>query len=804
MKVTLNWLKDYVDFDYDADDLSHRLTMAGLEVDAMERLGEGLDTVVVARLADVQPHPDADRLTVCKVETGSVSQQVVCGAKNHKAGDLVALAQVGTVLPGNFKIKKSKIRGQESLGMLCSTSELGLSEEAEGILILPPGLDLGQPVFDQLGLKDVMYEIGLTPNRPDCLSVVGVAREVSAMAGAPLRLPEPDVQESDQDVNEKTSVTLDDPNLCPRYAARLIENVKIGPSPDWLVRRLEAVGLRSINNVVDVTNFVMMELGQPLHAFDYNLLRDRRIVVRRAQDGDQFTTLDGQIRTLMASDLVICDGEGPVALAGVMGGGNSEVCDETTDILLESAYFNPVTIRRTSKRLGLHTDASHRFERGTDVDMVLLALDRAAVLIAELASGQLAKGAVDAYPALLSRRTVTVTASRTSQVLGLEVDADDIRNKLNSIGLKCDLLVDRRDGAVAVEVPNFRPDLEREIDLIEEVARLIGYDKIPVTMPVSSLTCQQLPDHLSRERQVRDLMIQLGYSEVINYSFFNADCLDKLKIPENDPRRQNVNILNPLTEEQGVMRTSLIPSLLETSSRNLSYRSEDLALFELRPVFQPVEGSELPRESLRLTAFLCGRREPQGWSQSPDNSDFFDMKGTVERLMANLGVNNVSWQVDHDEAFYHPGKSCAVFQGDRLLGTLGELHPEVAHNFDLGTSAILCDIDIEALFELGDVTIKFKPLSRFPDVQRDSAFLVDAEVSAQRVLAILKGVKIKDLESIELFDVYRGEGVPEGKKSLAIRACYRAMDRTLTDELIQNLHGKLIKAMEKELGAELR
>jgi phenylalanyl-tRNA synthetase beta chain len=804
MKVTLNWLKDYVDFDYNADDLSHRLTMAGLEVDAMERLGEGLDTVVVARLADVQPHPDADRLTVCKVETGSVTQQVVCGAKNHKTGDLVALAQVGTVLPGNFKIKKSKIRGQESLGMLCSTSELGLSEEAEGILILPPGLDLGQPVFDQLGLKDVMYEIGLTPNRPDCLSVVGVAREVSAMAGAPLRLPEPDIQESDQDVKEKTSVTLDDPNLCPRYAARLIENVKIGPSPDWLVRRLEAVGLRSINNVVDVTNFVMMELGQPLHAFDFNLLRDRRIVVRRAQDGDQFTTLDGQVRTLMASDLVICDGEGPVALAGVMGGGNSEVCDETTDILLESAYFNPVTIRRTSKRLGLHTDASHRFERGTDVDMVLLALDRAAVMIAELASGQLAKGVVDAYPALLRRRTVTVTASRTSQVLGLEVDADDIRNKLNSIGLKCDLLVDRRDGAIAVEIPNFRPDLEREIDLIEEVARLIGYDRIPVTMPVSSLTCQQLPDHLSRERQVRDLMIQLGYSEVINYSFFNADCLDKLKLSENDPRRQNVNILNPLTEEQGVMRTSLIPSLLETSSRNLSYRSEDLALFELRPVFQPVEGSELPRESLRLTAFLCGRREPQGWSQSPDNADFFDMKGTVERLMANLGVNNLSWHVDHDEAFYHPGKSCAVFQGDRLLGTLGELHPEVAHNFDLGASAILCDIDVEALFELGDVTIKFKPLSRFPDVQRDSAFLIDAEVSAQRVFAILKGVKIKDLESIELFDVYCGEGVPEGKKSLAIRACYRAMDRTLTDELIQNLHGKLIKAMEKELGAELR
>jgi len=804
MKVTLNWLKEYVDFDYSADDLSHRLTMTGLEVDAMERLGEGLDTVIVARLADVQQHPDADRLTVCTVDTGSATQQVVCGAKNHKTGDLIALAQVGTVLPGNFKIKKSKIRGQESFGMLCSLSEMGLSEESDGIMILPSGLDVGRPVFEQLGLKDVMYEIGLTPNRPDCLSVVGVAREVAAMAETPLRLPEPVISENDTLVTERTSVTLEDPNLCPRYAARLIENVKIGPSPEWLVRRLETVGLRSINNVVDVTNFVMMELGQPLHAFDFNLLRERRIVVRRAEEGAEFTTLDGQVRTLLAADLVICDGEGPIALAGVMGGGNSEVSSETTDILLESAYFNPVTIRRTSKRLGLHTDASHRFERGTDVDMVPLALDRATALIAELASGQVAKGVVDEYPSTLPSRSVTITASKASQILGLEIDAEDIRHKLNLIGLKCDLQFDRRDGAVKVAIPNFRPDLEREIDLVEEVARLIGYDKIPVTMPVSSLTCQQLPVHLSNERQVRDLLIQLGYSEVINYSFYSASCLDKLRIAENDPRRQNVNILNPLTEEQGVMRTSLVPSLLETASRNLAYRSEDLAIFELRPVFQPVEGSEMARESLRLAALLCGRRDSQGWAQSPDEADFFDMKGIIEQLLSNLGVSDVCWRVAHDESFYHPGKSCAIYQGERLLGTLGELHPEVVRNFDLSPSSILCDVDIEALFELGDKTIKFKPLSRFPDVQRDSAFLVDVDVTAQQAFTILNRVKIKDLESIELFDVYCGEGVPDGKKSLAIRACYRAMDRTLTDELIQNLHGKLIKAMEKELGAELR
>ncbi len=800
MKVTLNWLKDYVDFDLSADDLSHRLTMVGLEVDAMEHHGDGLDGVVVARLADVSAHPDADRLTVCKVETGCETLQVVCGAKNHKTGDLVAFAQVGTVLPGDFKIKKSKIRNQESYGMLCSTKELGLGEDAEGIMILPAGLPLGRPVFEVLGIKDVMYEIGLTPNRSDCLSVVGVAREVSAMAEKPLRLPEPGLREEGAKASDKTSVIIEDADLCPRYAARLIEGVKIGPSPDWMARRLKAVGMRSINNVVDITNFVMMELGQPLHAFDFNLLREQRIVVRRAEEGDKFTTLDGQERILTASDLVICDGVGPVALAGVMGGQDSEVQDDTKDILLESAYFNPVAIRRTGKRLGLHTESSHRFERGTDVDMVPLALDRAAALIAEFAGGTIAPGAVDVYPEQIVKRTATITAARTSEVLGLELELGDIGDRLTAIGLKCA----SGDGALNVTIPNFRPDLEREIDLIEEVARLVGYDRIPVTMPTSSLTCQQLPAHLSLERKVREQMIRSGYSEVVNYSFVNAGSTDRIGLGDQDPRRQNVRILNPLTEDQGVMRTTLVPSVLETAARNLAYRSDDLALFELRHVYQPIDGADLPQESLRLTAILCGRREPLGWAQTDAKVDFFDMKGVVEELLSSLRITGLTWDSQSIEPFYHPGKSCALYSADRLLGTLGELHPQILYEFDLGQSAIICDLDVEALFEIGGDKIQFLPLSRYPDVQRDSAFLVDEEVSAQQVFAVLGQVRIKDLEKIELFDVYSGEGIPEGKKSLAIRASYRALDRTLTDELIQNLHGKLVRAMEKELSAELR
>jgi len=801
MKVTLNWLSDYVDFDLSAEELSHRLTMTGLEVDALEHLGEGLDSVIVARLLDVQQHPDADRLTVCQVDTGEEVLQVVCGATNHKTGDLVALAQVGTILPGAFKIKKSKIRNQESCGMLCSHKELGLGDDAEGIMILPHELTLGRPVFEALGLKDVLYEIGLTPNRPDCLSVVGVAREVSAMVGAPLRLPEPDIREGGSSASERTSVIIEDADLCPRYAARLVENVRIGPSPDWMVRRLESVGIRSINNVVDITNFVMMELGQPLHAFDFNFLREHRIVVRRAEESDTFITLDGQERTLQASDLVICDGSGPVALAGIMGGQNSEVQDHTTEILLESAYFNPVAIRRTSKRLGLHTESSHRFERGTDVDMVPLALDRAAALIAELAGGTIAGGTVDVYPERLERRHVVMTTSRTCDVLGLTVDSRDICGRLNAIGLSCH---DRGDGSVDVEIPNFRPDLEREIDLIEEVARLIGYDRIPVTMPVSSLTCQQLPVHLSFERKIRDTMAQLGYAEVINYSFFHAECLDKLGLDRTDPRRRTVEILNPLTEEQGVMRTTLVPSLLETAARNLAYRSDDLALFELRPVFEPVDGAELPAEKLRLTAILCGRREPLGWAQSDAKGDFYDLKGVVEQLLQGLRITGLSWAAGSTDPYFHPGKSCTLCHEGRSLGMLGELHPETLYHYDIDQPLILCDLDVEALFSAGGSKAQFKPLSRFPDVQRDSAFLVGDQVTAQQVFNVLGKVQIKDLEKIELFDVYAGRGIPEGKKSLAIRASYRSQDRTLTDELIQNLHGKLVKAMEKELGAELR
>jgi len=800
--VTQNWLKEFVSFDLSSDLLAHKLTMVGLEVEGQETIGGGLDSVIVAKLVSVDPHPDAERLTVCQVATGNETVQVVCGAKNHRQGDLVALATVGTILPGDFKIKKSKIRGEVSMGMLCSESELGLAEAAEGILILPPGLELGVPVFYALGLKDIRYEIGLTPNRPDCLSIFGVAREIGAMTGSRPTLPQIELTETGAETAQLTSVTIEEPELCPRYDARLIRNVKIGSSPDWLVRRLEAVGLRSINNVVDVTNYVLMELGHPLHAFDFNLLRGRKIIVRSAQEGDVFTTLDGQERTLTADDLVICDAEGAVALAGIMGGENSEIQDTTTNVLLESAYFNPGVIRRTSKRLGIHSESSHRFERGADVEMVPVALDRAAMLIQQTAGGEVCPGSIDCYPRVQVARELVLTTRRTNGILGLQLETADIRSYLESIGLK---VVDFNDEQMSVVVPLFRPDLEREIDLIEEVARLNGYERIPVTMPASQISCQ-LPNSLQRlQTLIKDSLVACGFSEIINYSFISPEMVSKLGLAGDDPRLKQVAILNPLTEEQSIMRTTLVPSMLETISRNLAYRTLDLQLFELRPVFVPhADNDALGQEPLHLTFAMTGDRVPLGWVQKPEKTDFFDIKGVTEFLFERIGLKDVNWQVDSGEAFLHPGKSAQIEIAGLQVGLIGEVHPAVLQRFDIGQPVFIVDLDVSRLVALYDPKKQFVPLSRFPDVFRDSAVLVDEQITIATIMEKIHRSKVRFAEDVILFDVYAGKGIPEGKKSVAFRVKYRSTEKTFTDEEVNKAHARIVKTLQNELGAEIR
>ncbi|PLX94295.1 MAG: phenylalanine--tRNA ligase subunit beta [Desulfuromonas sp.] len=801
MIVTYNWLKEFVDFDMDPQQLADRLTMAGLEVDGMVEIGAGLDSVIVARLNRVEPHPDADRLTVCQVDNGTEVVQVVCGATNHKTGDLIALAQPGTILPGDFKIKKSKIRGQVSMGMLCSEKELGFSEESAGIMILPQDLEPGVPLFDALKLKDVQIEIGLTPNRPDCLSVVGVAREVAAMCGKPLRLPEVTIIEGGSPVEDQASVTIKDDDLCPRYAARMIRDVKIGPSPSWMVSRLESVGMRSINNVVDVTNYVMMELGHPLHAFDYRLLENGEIIVKRASAGETFVTLDGQEHELDNADLMICDGNRSVAMAGVMGGQNSEVQDDTSTILLESAYFKPTSIRRTSKRHGLHTESSHRFERGADIDMVPVALDRAAALIAELSGGQVATGVIDNYPRTLDPQIVELRTERIGQLLGLELEQQHVVELFESIALGVDV---QGDGLLRVEVPSFRPDLERDVDLIEEVARLYGYDNVPVTLPQGAMDAEKSPLKQQLETLARNELVAAGFAEVINYSFVAPQSCSHLNLSDGDPRLQQVRILNPLNEEQSVMRTSLVPSLLETVSRNLAYRSHDLRLFELRPVFYPVAGETGGRQELRLAAVLCGRQQPEGWAQSAADVDFFDLKGTAEQLLEALKIDQVDFNAEMSEPYLHPGKSCAVMKDGIQLGTMGEVHPQVLATFDIDEPVFLLDFSLPELVAAAGSHPGFQPLSRYPDVSRDSALLIDENVPAKAIMDIVAKTKVKNIEDTVLFDIYQGAGIPAGKKSLAIRVRYRSTEKTLTEEEVSKAHGKLIKTLCQQLEAEIR
>lgn len=561
MKVSLNWLKDYVEIRIDLKELVHLLTMSGLEVEEATSMGEGFEKVIVAEIHSIQKHPSADRLSLVEAKTHQETFSIVCGATNIKEGQKVPLALVGARLPNGIEIKRSKIRGVPSEGMLCSEIELALGQDASGIMILPSHVPLGMDLGEALGLKDTILDISITPNRPDCLCVIGVAREIAALTHQRMKYPLPSLTDLGEEIHQRTSVTILDQDLCPRYVARMIEGVKIGPSPHWMRNRLEKVGIRSINNVVDVTNYVMMENGQPLHAFDFELLEEGRIVVRRAKEGEEFVTLDGVKRTLDVEMLMICDGVKPVAIAGVMGGLNSEIKENTRRVLLESAYFNPAGNRRTSKKLGLETEAAYRFGRGIDYGGCLSAANRATQLIQELAGGRVVEGVVDAYPIPIKPSPIHLSVKKIHQVLGTEVSAKQVRNYLEDLELE---VREEDEDALVVIPPSFRGDLEREIDLIEEVARLDGYEKIPITIPKGPPSSEERSKEFLIERKAIDTLIYHGYHEVITYSFTSPASRDILGLPPDDPRRQHLRILNPLTEDFSVMRTTLFPGLMET------------------------------------------------------------------------------------------------------------------------------------------------------------------------------------------------------------------------------------------------
>ncbi len=801
MKVSLNWLKDYVDIQMDLKDLVNLLTMAGLEVEEVSSVGEGLEKTIVAEIESIQKHPNADRLSWVKVKTGEENLSIVCGATNIREGQKVPLALVGAKLPNGLEIKRSKIRGVTSEGMLCSEVELGLGEDASGIMILSPDLPVGRNLAEALGLKDVILNLSITPNRPDCLCVIGVAREIAALTHQRVKYPKISIPDQGEEIYQRTSVTLLDPDLCPRYVARMMEGVKIGPSPFWMKNRLEKVGIRSINNVVDVTNYVMMEYGQPLHAFDFELLEEGRIVVRRAKEGETFFTLDGVKRTLGKEMLVICDGVKPVAIAGVMGGLNSEIKEDTKVVLLESAYFSPKENRWTSKQLGLETEAAYRFGRGIDYGGCVTAANRASQLIRELAGGRIVEGVIDAYPKVIKPNPIRLRLKRIHQILGIEVPSEKVKDYLK--GLELD--VSEGDGEdFIVQPPTFRRDLEREIDLIEEIARMDGYENIPTTLPQGSPSGEEGNKELLIEKKAINLLVHLGYHEVITYSFTSPASCDRIGLRPDDPRRKQIRILNPLTEDFSVMRTSLIPGLLEVVRYNLSRKNLNLKLFELKKIFLHQEGEKLPREVKYLTGLAMGMDQEPHWASPPRPIDFYDIKGAMESLLEELQLKRVRFKRAKDVPYLHPGKTSRIFVEEKEVGVLGEIHPDVLSHYGVQERVYLFEINFEEIVLRVEEGRWFQPLPKFPEVFRDLSVVVGEEVEAERIGEAIWGLKEPFIKEVRLFDVYQGPPIPKGKKGVSYRIRYQAPDRTLTDEEVNQFHEKVILQLKEGLGAELR
>ncbi len=806
MRISLAWLSEYVGGLPAPEVLARRLTAVGLEVEAVERTGQGLEGVVAARIVASEKHPDAEKLSVTRVDAGVGEQlQVVCGAKNWQVGDVVPLAKVGTSLPGGQKIERAKLRGVESFGMLCSAKELGLAEESAGLLLLDRKVAPGTPVAEALALEDALFEVNVTPNRPDCLSHVGIAREVAAILGTKARMPPARLRESGAPAAEAVKVRIEAPDRCARYAARVVEGVKIGPSPLWLARRLESCGVRSISNVVDATNFVLLELGHPLHAFDLEKVAGREIVVRAARAGEKLTTLDGKERDLSTEDLLIADRDRGSALAGVMGGGDSEISAGTTRVLLESAWFQPGGIRRTSRRHGLKTEASFRFERGADPGMVVPAVDRCAALIAELAGGTVRPGVVDAHPRKVRAPEVRLRWHRPAEILGMEVGRTEARRILSGLGF-----VEVRAGkeGATFRVPSWRADVTIEEDLVEEIVRTKGYDAIPETLPRYAAGTPAEPPEAQAIGRIRAALEAAGFSEAVNFSFVAERELapfdHHVATGDGSGRALGVALKNPISADLSVMRTTLVPSLLKNAAHNRRQRVEDVRLYEIASVYHPHPNpKERPSsESVEIAGVLAGRRSPRGWAAGSDPVDFYDAKEAVGGILEALGIE-ARWKAD-SEPWMHPRNSAIVFasEGEDVVGVVGELHPRAAAAFDLPRGVLAFRLSLDALVRRMRLVPRHRPIPRLPAVLRDLAVVVDEAVAAASIEALVREEPL--VEDVAPFDVYRGAPLPDGKKNLAFAIRYRAPDRTLTDAEADAAHARIVERLAQKLGASLR
>jgi len=811
MKVSLKWLNDHVDIlDYmsKAGELAKMLTAAGLEVEAVENPAEQFKFVVTGKIEKLDKHPNADRLTVCQVDAGEGSlRQIVCGAKNHKAGDHVVVTLPGAVLPGNFEIKKSKIRDVESLGMLASEVELGLAKESPGIMILPKGSPIGKPFAEFQGLDDVILEINVTPNRADCLSHLGLARELACLLDRKLKAPKIEMKTSAA-VKTKDTVKLSvkTPELCSRYAGRVIQGVKVGPSPAWLKQRLESVGLNSINNVVDVTNFIMFDLGQPLHAFDVAALKGSAIIVGKATAGEKFKTLDGTEMTLTGDELTIRDAERAVCIAGAIGGLNSGVTENTTDLFIESAHFAMDSVRRTARRHGLQTDSSYRFSRGTDPSGVVNALERAVSLIQQVAGGEAAKDHWDLEAKSKDRPAIQVTAEYVGQRLGYEVKAKDLEKWLKRLGCEVKASGDK----FSVSAPSYRMDLEIPEDLVEEFGRLNGYDNIPDTLPVMGSAPLAHDKPFGFDQRLSELARAAGFSQTVNYGFtgakYQADTLgpgEAYRAAGLEMDSEAVKLKNPLSEDLDVMRLSLLPGLLRNLLHNVRHGQNTGRLFEIGFVFRrgPEGYTQDPRFSLAAWGEATGL-----WNKGGDAQRvFFDVKARVSSILEKLLIQGVQWkELTNTPKLLHPAQAAVLFVEGRNVGFVASVHPQWASSNKVRVPVVLAEIDVKAIGRGQPRTVKFKPVSKFPAVERDLAFVMPKSLRAQDVATEIKKAAGPLLQSIDVFDVFEGGNLPADHQSVAYRMIFQDQEATLTDERLSALQTQIMAAVEKKLSIKVR
>lgn len=810
MQVSIKWLKDYIDFTETPEQLADKLTMAGIPVENVVDPGEGLEKVVTGRIEKLEPHQNSDHLQICTMNVGLAENIIiVTGAQNVAEGQVVPVAMVGAHLPNGMKISKGKLRGVASNGMLCSAQELKLDleklpeEQKTGIFILPSDTPVGIPAKDVLGLNDVVLEFELTANRADCFSVFGLVREIAAITGNKPHFPEIKVNEDDNTkLNDIFSVEIADPDLCSRFSTRMLKNVKIGPSPEWMQQRLEGAGIRSINNVVDVTNFVMIELGHPMHAYDYDKITGKKLIARRAIEGEELHTLDDTSRKAKGEMLVIADSEKAAGLAGIMGGFETEITDTTTTVVLESADFYGPCIRRTARACGLSSEASGRFERGVDSETTIKALDRAAQLLQEMDACTVCEGIVDVYPNPKQANYVTFTPEQINNHLGTNIAKDVMLNIITSVGF--DVTKDEND-EITVKVPSWRNDVTCMADISEEIARLHGFDKIKSTLPSgTSMQGTQSAKQTFIDKVKASLSSQ-GLYETISFALTNEETFNKLNIPQDSPLRKAVPIMNPLSDEYPLVRTTLLSSIFDNLARNLARKNDDVALFEVGSVFFPkaLPVTELPDEVVKIAGAITGRRNAQGWNQTNDMVDFYDAKGIIEELFANLRVTRYTVEAGTHYAM-HPGKTALFKKGRDVIATVGEVHPAVLSAYGITKPVYIFELDATTVMKYMAKDLKYKALPKYPATSRDLAMLVDVDVNAADIEKAMTKAAGQNLTQITLFDVYTGKQVEEGKKSLAFSLTFQSNDKTLTDAEIDPAIEKIVAKLQKDFNANLR